>query len=199
MVFQVTNVDTRTWCGRMHAPEPSDVGLLVRPMRMEAIYLGEDGNEGDGVLQSDGPVGENADWTVLDTHPVEDYTEERIARFWYCLTADGRVLQMHQSEIEWVEISERDFGGGEDFGRMLREVSETKQELEVAKTMFEEAFSGIVTRDHELGEKDAEIQRLIETVEKFEDREEESLRQIARLQTVIDLLKTELNDLSGKF
>ncbi len=95
MKLRITTVDMDGYCGREFHPSRSDEGLIVTPIKMES-YFGDDMNP------------------VLNTASVSLATDEvsgvvfssqdvdQICYVWTVLTADNRILELIDHEVEIV-------------------------------------------------------------------------------------------------
>ena len=96
MQFRIRAVDMNGYCGRERHPHESDVGLVVTPVRMEAIYFGP--TEIVSLIQDDGTFFQPA-LTYLRGDLEGDGTRG-IETCYTCVTMDGRLLDLMDHELE---------------------------------------------------------------------------------------------------
>lgn len=99
MKFRIRYVDMDGYCGREKHPERSDLGLLVTPVRLEAMAMDHKGDLVDVVEKDDALTEEGK-------HAVGSYLddgESTIEWLWVCATKDGRILHLMGHELELFE------------------------------------------------------------------------------------------------
>lgn len=93
--FKINFVDEYGFCGRENHPSKSDVGLIVKPLRMAVeVYNGE----GDYLPNHDAGCIEALNNTAIDG--VARVADKPVASVcWTCVTEDGRLLDLMDFEI----------------------------------------------------------------------------------------------------
>ena len=103
--LRITNVDMNGFLGRDRHPQPSDVGLVVTPIKVEAFYYTETGNEQcvEDMLTPGGDVG-SVPVPILRifarTGPQHETVTDDVMWFYTCVTENGRVLELIDFEVE---------------------------------------------------------------------------------------------------
>lgn len=92
MTFKITSVDMDLWNGRENHPQPSDVGLVVTAVKMQMWNMDSENLEGEVTEQ------------MLVAYPNLLADPDTLFCFWTCLTADGRILEMVDYELELVSF-----------------------------------------------------------------------------------------------
>lgn len=98
--LRIVSVDMYGFNGREHHPMPSDKGLVVTPVSMEAVTF----DIGTGAECK--VIGWDEDPFRLATHPDLLASEDaalshgyQVVQMWTCVTADGRILDLVNSEV----------------------------------------------------------------------------------------------------
>jgi len=98
MLFKIVSVDHHGWNGRDNHPQDSDIGLLVSPIRMTSWAMDADTQLVDTYDEThDRVTDEGRDAGRYET---ADANAGVVIRMWYCITPDGRVLELVDDEIE---------------------------------------------------------------------------------------------------
>lgn len=93
--LRVRPLDHDGFNGRDHFAKDSDVGSLVTPLKMEAVWYHENGDYNDELLND----------KAKDVYYHRQDYENHVC-MWTCVTDDGRIVELMDHEIE-VEIGER--------------------------------------------------------------------------------------------
>lgn len=94
--LRIVRVDMNGYCGREHHPHPSDIGLVVTPLRMEVWHSDPD----NGYMN---PTVDNGGEIIRADHAKD---EDNQTALWVALTADGRTLDLIDDEIQIVSVQE---------------------------------------------------------------------------------------------
>lgn len=93
--LKITNVDMNGYCGREHHPHPSDIGLIVTPVKLESfVTLAADGDDAGG---TDDFQPTNPNHLCVLATPTDD---DGVWQVWTVVTKDGRVLEVMDFEVQ---------------------------------------------------------------------------------------------------
>lgn len=103
--FRIKTVDLDGFCGRERHPDRSDIGLVVTAVKMAAVYFDESGG-------MESPVLHRSELTVPPAFLArcaagDDTDDGNVLWFYTCVTADGRLLDLIDFELEPVEAGIR--------------------------------------------------------------------------------------------
>lgn len=93
-IYRISSVDMNGYCGRDHHPQPSDIGLIVVPVRMDVVHNDEEGDETSF---------ENLDGVTQDDAFLLHEDHDNLSTVWTCVTRDGRILQLMGHELSEVK------------------------------------------------------------------------------------------------
>ena len=107
--FKIVDVDMNGYLGREHHPHPSDVGEVVTPIKMEAWWTRADATQERLMDHRERAFCEpDRDLEITDaevpailrelTDPING--DDGVLWMWTCVTADGRVLDLLDFEVE---------------------------------------------------------------------------------------------------
>lgn len=96
--FRIVSVDMNGLLGREHHPEPTDVGLIVTPIKMETEYWDNETGAASPMIGWD----EDPDRLAASPALIASggNSRESIIHFWTCVTESGRLLTLADYEVE---------------------------------------------------------------------------------------------------
>jgi len=100
--FRIVWVDQYGFCGRENHPHQSDIGLIVTPVKMVSEVYDEDGAFLPATDEAIAEAAKNMALDGFDPDAGSD-TGTGLLQCWTCVTADGRLLDLMDFEVELVK------------------------------------------------------------------------------------------------
>lgn len=110
--LQIKSVDHYGYNGRNYHPEESDIGLIVRPIKIDIWFIDSEG-EGESLTDDSGRIrdGTTGDYEDIISRALpylhEELREDKenpdqsgIETCYTCVTRDGRILELMDFEVE---------------------------------------------------------------------------------------------------